>query len=144
MVARMVRDCILRVHESQKWSDAPADLYRVTPIMKTWIIVGIISAFAASLFTTWQRHEASKPEHQRETLRKMEILHHEHPDWTVEQLAGQIASDAARGTGIGVLVTILVAIVLYAVVAGFFGEHWWYLAIAFVLGIGGAICIALT
>jgi hypothetical protein len=118
------------------------------PSMKTWIIVGMISAFAASLFGAWRSHEASKPEYQRQVDRKMNaqaiLLHHEHPNWTVEQISGEIANDAARSSGIGVLVTVLVAIVSYAIVFYFFGDHWWYLAIAFVLWIGGIICLALV
>lgn len=72
------------------------------------------------------------------------LLRGEHPNWTVEQIAGEIANDSARSSSIGVLVTVLVAIVLYAIVFYFFGDHWWYLAIAFVLWIGGIICIALV
>jgi len=37
-------------------------------------------------------------------------------------------------------VTTLVTVVLYAIISHFFGDHWWYLAIASGLWIAGIIC----
>jgi hypothetical protein len=117
--------------------------------MKTFFIAGIIAAMACSLFATWRTHEGSKPEHQGEFNKQIRAqaitVHQQHPDWTVDQISAQIASDAARATAIGSLVTALVAIVLYALVSSLLGgERWWHLAVAFVLWIGGAVCIALV
>jgi hypothetical protein len=31
------------------------------------------------------------------------VLHHEHPDWTTDEIAREIATDAGRASGIGIL-----------------------------------------
>jgi hypothetical protein len=108
--------------------------------VKTWIIVGLIMAMAASLVNAWQKHEASTPAHQIEFDRQIIALHQEHADWTSEQIAIEIAREAARIAGIRVLVTELIVLILFAVLHWRLGVHWWYLAVAFALWIGAIFC----
>jgi hypothetical protein len=86
--------------------------------------------------------------HQKELDRQMDeqaiSLHRQHPDWTIEQIAGAIASNTSRPAVIGSLVTAFVAVVLYALISSFFGERWWHLAVVFALWLAGIICIAIT
>ena len=100
-----------------------------------------------SLFLVWQQHEVSKPEHQHEIDRRISeevrILNHKPSDAEASLIARKVAYDAGRETGLRTVLTLVVALALYGIVFWFFGDHWWYLGVAFVLWIGGIICIVL-
>jgi hypothetical protein len=112
-----------------------------TPQMKTWIILGLVMAMAASLFSEWRKHEASTPAHKQELSRQVATLHREHPDWTIEQIATQYASEASRNATLGFLVAEVIVLILLAVLFMRFGAHWWYLAVAFVLWLCASLMI---
>ncbi len=107
--------------------------------MKTWIIIGIVMAMTASLVNAWQKHEASTPAHQRELSRQISALRGEHANWTSEQIAAGIASEAARNAGLRMLLTEAILMVVLIVLFEIIGARWWYLAVALALWVAAIV-----
>jgi len=112
--------------------------------MKEWIILGVIMTMVASLVNTWQKHEASTPAHQTELDKRMVALREEHANWTSELIASEVASEAARMAGIRVLVADLIVVIFVVVLFWKIGVSWWYLAVAFVLFLGGSVWLTVS
>lgn len=107
--------------------------------MKTWIILGLIMAMAGSLVNAWQKHEASTPAHQRELSKQISALRREHANWTSEQIAAGMATEAARNAGIRILIMEAIVLVVLIVLFERIGVRWWYLAVAFALWIAAIV-----
>jgi hypothetical protein len=107
--------------------------------MKTWIILGLIMAMAAALFTAWQKHQRETPAYKKSLDQLLLHLYQSNPDSTFEQIANQVASEAARDQGVKFLVAEVIVLVLFIIIFAIFGARWWYLAAAFALWVVGIV-----
>jgi hypothetical protein len=110
--------------------------------MKTWIILGLITAMAGALCNLWQQHEMTSPVYKQALGRQLTDLHKSHPDWANEQLAHQVATEQSRNAMLRFLIVWAIVLVLFIILFWRFGAHWWYVAVAFVLSVGASVWIA--
>jgi hypothetical protein len=105
--------------------------------MKRWIIATVIAGLMVGLYNEWRKHEAASPAYNQEIGRQVTLVHQQHPDWTREEIANEVARNASNGAmGWGLAIP-LITWFLVALLK----PHWWYLVVAFVLFLAGAFWI---
>jgi hypothetical protein len=111
--------------------------------MKTWIILGLWPWRLR--FSLHGRNTSAKLLLIKKSLDQHLIhLYQSHPDWTIAQIANQVACGAARDQGVKFLVVEVIVLVLVTIIFAIFGAYWWYLAAAFsfwLVGIIGGVAL---
>jgi hypothetical protein len=79
--------------------------------MKTWIILGLITAMAAAPCNLWQQHEMTSPAYKQ----ALTDLRKSHPNWPTDAIAIQVANEQSRNAMLRFLIVWAIILVLYII-----------------------------